>query len=59
MMIMHNDVMITFLITFLTSVRLLYVFTDLNANFKNQYLVLGVSKWGDPNFAGFIMKCTI
>ena len=38
---------------------LYFCFTDLNANFKNPYLVLGVPKWGDPNFVGFIMKCTI
>ena len=23
------------------------------------YLELGVSKWGEPNFVGFILKCTI
>ena len=34
-------------------------FLDVGANFKNLYLELGVSKWGDPNFAGFIMKCSI
>ena len=34
-------------------------FLDFVANFKNLYLKLGVSKWGDPNFVGFIMKCTI
>ena len=34
-------------------------FIDLNTNFKNSYLELGVSKWSEPNFVGFIMKCSI
>jgi len=33
-------------------------FTDLNTNFKNLYLELGVSKWSEPNFVGFIMECS-
>ena len=27
--------------------------------FQNSYLELGVSKWGEPNFVRFIMKCNI
>ena len=34
-------------------------FTDLNACFKNSYLELGVSNFGEPNFVGFLMKCSI
>ena len=34
-------------------------FLDFVANFKNLYLELGMSKWGDPNFDGFIMKYSI
>ena len=37
----------------------LIVFIDLNACFKNSYLKLGVSKWGEPNFVGFIMECSM
>ena len=35
------------------------MFLDLNACFKNSYLELGVSKWSEPNFVGFIMKCVV
>ena len=31
-----------------------FIFTGLIANFKNSFLELGVSKWGEPNFVGFI-----
>ena len=34
-------------------------FIDLNTCFKKSYLELGVSKLSEPNFVGFIMKCTI
>ena len=37
----------------------LFVFLDFVANLQKSYLELGVSKWGDPNFVGFFMKCTI
>jgi hypothetical protein len=37
----------------------LFVFLDLIANFKNLYLELGVSKLSEPNFARFILMCTI
>ena len=36
-----------------------FIFIDLNANFKKLCLELGVSNLGEPNFVGFIMKCTI
>ena len=35
------------------------IFIDFNANFKNLYLELGVSNLGEPNFVGFILKCSI
>jgi len=34
-------------------------FTDLNACFKNSYLKLGVSNFGEPNFVSFILKFSI
>ena len=34
-------------------------FIDFVANLQKLYLELGVSKWGEPNFVGFIMKSTI
>ena len=34
-------------------------FTNLNACFKNSYLKLGVSNFGEPNFVSFILKCII
>ena len=34
-------------------------FIDFVANLQKLYLELGVSKWGEPNFFGFILKCTI
>ena len=37
----------------------LIYFTDLNACFKNSYLKLGVSTFGEPNFVSFILKCSI
>ena len=37
----------------------LYSFLEIDSNFKNSYLELGVSKLSEPNFAEFIMKCTI
>ena len=37
----------------------LIYFPDLNACFKNSYLKLGVSNFGEPNFVGFHMKCSI
>ena len=37
----------------------LFVFLDFVANLQKSYLEFGVSKSGDPNFARFIMKCTI
>ena len=37
----------------------LFVFLDFVANLQKSYLELGASKWGDPNFVGFLMKCTI
>ena len=37
----------------------LIYFIDLNACFKNSYLELGVSNLGEPNFVGFLMKCSI
>ena len=38
---------------------LLIFFIDLVTKLKNSYLELGESKWGEPNFVRFIMKCTI
>ena len=37
----------------------LIYFIDLNAYFKNSYLKLGVSNFGEPNFVSFILKCSI
>ena len=37
----------------------LFIFIDLYTNLQNSYLELGVSKWGDPNFVGFIIKYSI
>ena len=37
----------------------LYSFLEIDSNFKNLYLELGVSKWREPNFVGFTLKCTI
>ena len=37
----------------------LYSFSEIDSNFKNSFLELGVSKLSEPNFIGFIMKCTI
>ena len=37
----------------------LFVFPDFVANLQKSYLELRVSKWGDPNFVGFFMKCNI
>ena len=34
-------------------------FIDLNACFKNSYLELGVSNFGERNFVTFIFKCSI
>ena len=34
-------------------------FIDFVANLQKLYLELGVSKWGEPNFVGFILKCNI
>ena len=37
---------------------LLYLFyIDFVANLQKLYLELGVSKWGESNFVGFILKC--
>ena len=36
-----------------------FMFLDLNACFKNSILKLGVSNFGEPNFVGFLMKCSI
>jgi hypothetical protein len=36
-----------------------FVFQDLNACFKNSYLKLGVSNFGEPNFIGFLIKYSI
>ena len=37
----------------------LYSFLEIDSNFKNSYLEIGVSKLSEPNFVGFITKCTI
>ena len=37
----------------------LIYFIHLNACFKNSYLQLGVSNFGEPNFFSFILKCSI
>ena len=34
-------------------------FSDFVTSFKNLYLGLGVSKWGEQNFVRIIMKCSI
>ena len=34
-------------------------FPEMLTNFKKLYLELGLSNLGEPNFVGFIMKCTI
>ena len=41
------------------SLIFLIYFIDLNTCFKNSYLKLGVSNFGEPNFFGFFMKCSI
>ena len=35
------------------------LFSEIDSNFKNSYLELRVSKLSEPNFVGFILKCTI
>ena len=37
----------------------LYSFSEIDSNFRNSYIELGVSKLSEPNFAGFILMSTI
>ena len=43
-----------------TTIRVVFIsFLDFCANFGKSYLELGVSNFGEPNFVGFLMKCSI
>ena len=43
-----------------SSVRVFVIyFLDFLANFGKSYLELGMSNFGEPNFVGFLMKCSI